>query len=120
MTTAYLAAIVVVLVFVGGVVQAILQPRKHVGRAGWLYFIGNGPDTPIKVGLSKYDPTRDRLASLQTMSPTPLRVLFKLQVPDRYKAEAMVHDHLAAHRRHGEWFDRDVTLAFIEHLKGSY
>jgi len=120
MLTLYGCAVLVVLAFLVGIAQACFRPRRVVGRSGWLYFISNGPGTPVKVGLSKHDPSGDRLSALQTMSPTPLRVLFKLQVADRYKAEAMVHEHLDAHRLHGEWFDRDVTLAFIEHLKGAY
>lgn len=116
-----LAIVLIVLAFTVGVVQAFVLPkRRAVGRGGWLYFIANGPDTPVKVGLSKYDPVKQRLGELQTMSPTPLRVIFKMPVRDRYAAERKVHEHLAPFRKHGEWFDRDVTLAFIEHLKGSY
>ena len=116
-----LAIGLVLLAFIGGVVQAVVSPkRKTVGRGGWLYFISNGPETPVKVGLSKYDPTKQRLGELQTMSPTPLRVIYKLPVRDRFAAETMVHAHLAPYRKNGAWFDRDATLAFIEHMKGSY
>jgi hypothetical protein len=90
-------------------------------RRGWLYFVTPQgiEDAPIKIGMCHRDPTEERLPELRTMSPYPLRILYKLPVSDRYEYEAKVHHILAEHRRHGEWFDRDATLAFIDHLKGA-
>jgi hypothetical protein len=39
-------------------------------------------------------------------------------VRDRIQAERALHDELADHRIHHEWFDRDAALSLIDHLKG--
>lgn len=116
----------IMLILIGAFVLGCLQAASNIRAqghapddAGWLYFIG-GKGTPIKIGLSKHDPAGERIADLKTMSPFPLRVIYKLEVQDRYAAERMAHEHLAPFRQHGEWFDRDATLAFISHLKGEY
>jgi hypothetical protein len=98
----------------------VLTRRDHRSqtRAGWVYFIGNGPDTPIKVGMTRTDPSKSRLTELRTMSPVPLRIYYTFFAKDRFAAEAKVHEHLADYRVRGEWFDRDATLALIDHMKG--
>jgi hypothetical protein len=88
--------------------------------SGWIYFISNGEGTPVKVGMSRYDPDEERLPDLQTGSPTMLHVLYKFQVSDRQRSERTIHQHLVQHKVHGEWYDRDATLAFISYLKGAY
>lgn len=91
------------------------QPIQD-GKDGWIYFIA-GEDGPVKVGMSAYEPTRQRLPELSTMSPVPLRVVFKAQVPDRFEVERALHAELAPYREHGEWFDRDAALAYADHLR---
>lgn len=106
--------------FVWGVWDFFVQEKPEDDGSGWVYFIGDGPENPIKVGMSKYDPSTERLTELRTMSPTPLRVIYKFPCRDRYGSEAMVHHQLAPYRLHGEWFDRDATLALIANLRGEY
>lgn len=87
-------------------------------RDGWIYFAG-GHSGPIKIGMTSREPTQERLPELKTMSPTPLRIMYKFHADDRYAAERQIHDELAPYRQHGEWFDRDVALFYIDHLKGA-
>jgi hypothetical protein len=92
---------------------------KHQG--GWIYFlsaVGQDVDSPIKVGMTHRDPTEDRLPEIRTMSPFPLRILYKYWTADPSGEEARIHRELGLFRRHGEWFDRDATLMFIDHQKG--
>jgi len=92
--------------------------KRTESKAGWLYFIGGSqPDSPIKIGMSKNDPTAGRMPELQTLSPFPLKVMYKVEVADRYQAERDVHQHLEEFRLHGEWFERDAVLHFIDYLK---
>lgn len=96
--------------------------HKSGQSEGWVYFVtapGND-EAPVKIGYTHRDPTADRLPELRTMSPFPLRIIFKFKAPDVRIAEKAVHRQLDAHRLHGEWFDRDATLAFIDHLKGEF
>jgi hypothetical protein len=84
--------------------------------AGWIYFIA-GEGGPVKIGMSSHEPTSQRLPELRTMSPIPLKVVFKAPVDDRYKAERALHAELAPYRERGEWFDRDAALAYADHLR---
>lgn len=54
----------------------------------------------IKIGISRG--VRVRLAELQTGSPTELEVLATM--PGDALDESVIHQSLAAHRLHGEWF----------------
>lgn len=96
-------------------VQAVYA--RSGDQSGWVYF-ATGAEGPVKIGCTERQPCHDRLPELRTMSPIPLRIIYKVAVPDRYAAEAKMHDDLAAYRQHGEWFDRDATLYYIDHLKG--
>lgn len=89
-------------------------------RSGWIYFItaADHEDAPVKVGMSYAEPCNGRLDDLRAMSPFPLRLLYTFWTSDRYEYEAKIHKVLNPHRRHGEWFDRDATLAFIDYIKG--
>jgi hypothetical protein len=51
------------------------------------------------------------------MSPIPLKLLFKMYVHDRWEAEQRAHDALSEYRTHGEWFERDAALSYMDHLK---
>lgn len=98
-------------------VQEHKQAERNA-RFGWIYFLG-GEEGPIKVGMSQYEPTEQRLPELRTMSPVPLQIFYKAPVDDRFRVERALHSELAPYRQHGEWFDRDVALAWADHLKGA-
>lgn len=97
--------------------RAALGAAEPDSRAGWVYFAA-GSEGPIKIGCTHRKPCQERLPELKTMSPIPLRIIYKQPTPDRFGDEARIHEELAAYRQHGEWFDRDATLYYIDHLKG--
>lgn len=114
--------IILALAVAAGVAIFISEKDKvpspfRVDPSGWIYFIC-GEEGPVKVGMTAFEPTRQRLPELSTMSPVPLRVYFKAYVPDRRLVERALHAELAPYREHGEWFDRDAALYFADHLKG--
>ena len=87
-------------------------PMKRKRPTTRIYFIG-GDEGAIKIGAA-LDPER-RLASLQCGSPITLRLL--AEGPGSERDERVLHQRFAAHRRHGEWFERHPDiLAEIERL----
>lgn len=90
---------------------------------GYIYFLTrqggefDDPPAPIKIGMTHRDPENDRLPEIETMSPYPLQVLFSYSTQNPKLAEKLVHKQLAPYRMHGEWFEREPTLAFIDHLQ---
>jgi hypothetical protein len=74
-------------------------------RCSVVYFIG-GEDGPIKIGFTTELPSR--LRSLQNSSPVPIRLLAAVH-GDR-ALEAEYHRRFAAHRLHGEWFERASVI----------
>lgn len=107
-----------------GAVRATLHAFHHwhetlvegQDRSGWIYFVG-ADDTPIKVGMTSHEPTKQRLPELQTMSPKPLSIIWAFWTEDRFVAEEVWHKALDPWRLHGEWFDRDATLATIARVR---
>ena len=78
-----------------------------------VYFVG-GEGGPIKIGFTQ-QPIKARLKCIQNGSPIKLRVL-ALQPAPRAR-ESFYHRQFAAHRLHGEWFERHPDiLAEIERL----
>jgi len=66
----------------------------------------------VKIGVS--GSPENRLRTLQTMSPVPLRLLLVLQGGGAHR-EAELHEQFAEHRSHGEWFrPAPELLAFIK------
>lgn len=65
-----------------------------------VYFIQRA-DGPIKIGCAV--DVFQRMASLQTASPEPLR-LIGVMILGGYSMERRLHQALAADRIHGEWF----------------
>ena len=101
-----------------------LNREEIPDRSGWIYFIGmktppENDDGPIKVGMSARNPGKERLPELRTMSPYPLRIIYKFYTEDRFEYERKIHKILEPQRQHGEWFDRDATLALIDELRGN-
>lgn len=73
-----------------------------LGREGTIYVIQALPGTPIKIGFTRFENAKSRVAELQTGNPHPLRVLVTARGrPDHERA---AHIALAAHRLTGEWF----------------
>jgi hypothetical protein len=70
-------------------------------KTSWLYVIGVVGATPIKIGVS-VDP-KERLAYLQTGSPLPLVLLWK--IPGSFELEGDLHTFFDPYRLHGEWFE---------------
>lgn len=121
-----ICAFIVCVAIVLGVVIAVQEHRGTPGtaggvedRSGWIYF-ACGEDTLVKVGMTSREPTVGRLPELSTMSPVPLRIVYKAFVDDRRKVERALHAELGPYRQHGEWFDRDAALAYADHLRGEW
>lgn len=66
-----------------------------------VYLIGSEASTLVKIGRSI--DVRARLATLQSMSPVNLAVLW--QTIGGAELELALHRHFDTRRRHGEWFD---------------
>lgn len=75
----------------------IKAPPGHI-----VYFVG-GIEGPVKIGFTQ-QPIKERLKCIQNGSPVKLYVLATLPAP-RAK-EKRYHRQFAAHRLHGEWFER--------------
>jgi hypothetical protein len=74
------------------------EPRpEHPTR---VYFVQAGESGPVKIGVTGN--IEDRVRTMQTGSPQPLRVLATF--PGGFDLEARLHRMFAPHRVHGEWF----------------
>jgi hypothetical protein len=73
------------------------------GRHDCVYFIDAPAEKLVKIGYS-YS-ARDRLKSLQAVSPSPLLLMAYYRVPDARMCEQAIHSALVDHRMHGEWFN---------------
>jgi hypothetical protein len=74
-----------------------------------IYFVQVGEDGPIKIGRA-HSP-RSRLASLQTASPVPLRLLG--QFDGNARDERHLHRLFAHVRLRGEWFEPSAALLAV-------
>jgi hypothetical protein len=82
--------------------------------SGFVYFVQATNGGPIKIGYTASDPA-NRLKSIQTGSPFPLRVIAS-RAGTRFD-EAELHDALAKQRLSGEWFDEaDLMRAALERI----
>jgi hypothetical protein len=68
----------------------------------------------VKVGRAT-DPV-GRIADLQTGSPVPLMIAWRIETPDAKRLEAALHRRYAEHRALGEWFEADPVLADLAAL----
>jgi hypothetical protein len=88
--------------------RAAYRPSELAEReAGFVYFFVTHPrGDKIKIGYTTNP--GERIATLRTASPVELRILavFRGTKSD----EAMLHEHFAAHRIHGEWFKMNPEL----------
>jgi hypothetical protein len=67
----------------------------------WLYFVQQGTDGPVKIGVSQ-DPAK-RLSYLQVGNPDPLHLIGAWQGVERGD-ELELHAFLEGERLRGEWF----------------
>lgn len=86
-------------------------PKPPAGHI--VYFVG-GKEGPIKIGWTQ-QPIKERLKCIQNGSPVKLYVLATVNCT-RIN-EKRYHKRFAAHRLHGEWFERVPEIeAEIERL----
>jgi hypothetical protein len=104
--------------------RAIVRSGSNpVRRPGWVYFLSpvdgaeDDPPAPIKVGMTHRDPAVYRLPEIETMSPKPLELIGTVATNTPELLERTIHAELAPFRRHGEWFDRDAVLAWLDDYK---
>lgn len=119
-----IGALLFVGLFLLGCAIYIADSRSHgpeSTQVGWVYFISpiggavQEPPAPIKIGMTWRDPYNERLPELETGSAQQLEVLHAEQSHSPAELEKVFHRALEAFRVRGEWFDRDATLAFIDH-----
>ena len=117
-----MAFAMIVIVALAGV-QVLLtsrrkQPSAPQGQEGWVYFVTapEQDDAPVMVGSTHRDLRKER-AELEESSPFPLKVVYKFRASNCLRTEEHIHELFKEYRLHGEWFDRDVTMAFIDDLK---
>lgn len=95
----------------------LLGAKSGVGRhsrvpkaAGWLYFIADSKG-PVLVAVTQADGIELPDSAHQ------LRVVYQKRVGNVFVAMDCAQSALGAHRVRGNWFDRDSTLFYIEHVK---
>ena len=66
-----------------------------------IYAMQAGDNGPVKIGIA-INPA-SRLRELQTGNPQALRIVEKIDAPDRQ--ERFLHERLKEHRIRGEWFN---------------
>lgn len=91
------------------------EPHVTSGIRGFVYFIGQGGVSPIKIGYAAN--VRDRLRNLRTSNPNSLQIL--TATPGSKHVEQRIHDQFREFRiGESEWFHSgDYLLAFIGLLK---
>lgn len=82
-----------------------INANKLTNPKSWVYFIQEGENGHVKVGVS--DDVDSRLLSLQTSNPRPLRLVAKLGCSSRRHAfdiEGVIHKKMYSYNVNGEWF----------------
>jgi|TARA_R100000501_G_C2595884_1_gene94440 Meiotically up-regulated gene 113 len=88
--------------------SALLQAMHN---AKYIYFVLSEDSGLVKIGKTK--DIKKRFASLQTMSPVPLRIIGCFRAHD--ELEGTLHSRFAKYRHHGEWFKlSDEIVKLIE------
>ncbi len=72
----------------------------------WLYFVGAGGSSPVKIGITTN--IDSRLSSIQNGNPFRLR--YEAVIPGDRELEEALHEALAPFRMQGEWFRRVPRL----------
>lgn len=124
--------IVLVLAMTAGVLLHWRDERRieaaavNVEPPGWVYFLTTvdggeaDPPDPIKIGMTHRDPATNRLPEIETMSPSKLRLIAAIKAEVPSLLERAIHNELKPYRHHGEWYDRDATLAWLDHYREEY
>ncbi|WP_216596322.1 GIY-YIG nuclease family protein [Allocoleopsis franciscana] len=91
---------------------------KLAHQAHFIYFILNEDSKAIKIGRAKN--LENRIKSLQTSSPTQLKLIKSIQVESGEKAQQLeqsLHKKFQEIRLAGEWFKiREDLLDYIEQI----
>lgn len=89
-----------------------LNLQNHI--EGSCYFVGAAGLNVVKIGYANH--VRNRLSHMQVNSPVRLELL--ATAPGGLLRERTYHRRFAAHRLHGEWFERCLEIeAEIERLR---
>lgn len=75
---------------------------KDGERESVVYLLGNADNRLVKIGMTTKSGL-ERLAGIQTMSPSILSILWS--TPGGTRLEHKLHYQFRVERRHGEWFD---------------
>lgn len=90
------------------------EATKATKEGGFVYFIGSGHGSPVKIGWAA-DPER-RLCALQVGNPYKLTILARQTGTE--KDERALHRQFKAHRLAGEWFEwHDELAAYIRQVE---
>lgn len=89
-----------------GEIAFYLYAASRIESVDQVYFVQSVDGGPIKIGHSIA--VSSRLRSLQSSSPTALRLL--LQLPGGERLERFLHEAFAEVRLHGEWFSPHESL----------
>lgn len=90
-------------------------PPDAIDEPGYVYIMRAGGR--YKIGVSR--DVESRLRSIATASPFPVSLVYAEQSPDPYGLERDIHQRLADHRVHGEWFELDtLTLSDVLAMMG--
>jgi hypothetical protein len=82
------------------------KKRKMIARHNKIYFIRQGPDGPIKIGVSSRP--KKRLTTLQTANPTDLVLLGIIRGGE--EVEQKLHERFKSFLIRGEWYRPDPEL----------
>lgn len=88
------------------VVPGPLRSFAPQRKVSWVYVIHRPATNEVKIGVSRCP--RDRMATLQTGSSSPLVLLAKVR--GAHSEEQMLHERFAAHRKSGEWFEASPEI----------
>src|SRR6478672_1692450 len=81
--------------------------------SGFVYFVGTRQSELVKVGFS--ESVSARIAEMQIGCPERLHLYGKIAGP--VELERRIHAAFGFHRAHGEWFEREPVLRFLEAAK---
>ena len=86
------------------ITRRFIEPPSDAGR---IYYIACPETERMKIGFTRGS-SEKRLRSLQTGSPTELRIF--AEHPGFIEDERFIHEHFADTRVHGEWFQLNGRL----------
>jgi hypothetical protein len=112
-----------------GVALAALEhrrPKPFTPRPtpGWVYFAApvvhdaDGPPPLVKIGMTRRDPARYRLPELGQISPVELELIHLIETDDPAGLEASLHNMFKEYQHHGEWYDRDAVMSYLDYAEG--